>query len=33
MKKVAIIMGSESDLPVVSAAVSQLEKLGIEYVS
>ncbi|HAN20364.1 MAG: 5-(carboxyamino)imidazole ribonucleotide mutase [Clostridiales bacterium GWF2_36_10] len=31
MKKVAILMGSDSDLPVVSAAAKQLEKLGIEY--
>ncbi len=31
MKKVAILMGSDSDLPVVSAAARQLEKLGIEY--
>lgn len=29
--KIAIIMGSDSDLPVVSAAAKQLEKLGIEY--
>lgn len=31
MKKVAIIMGSDSDLPVVSAAAKQLDKLGVEY--
>ena len=31
MKKVAILMGSDSDLPVVSAAAKQLDKLGIEY--
>lgn len=29
-KKVAIIMGSDSDYPVVKAAADQLEKLGIE---
>ncbi len=29
-KKVAIIMGSDSDLPVVEAAINQLHKLGIE---
>lgn len=31
MKKVAIIMGSDSDLPVVSGAAKQLDKLEIEY--
>lgn len=31
MKKVAIIMGSDSDLPVVSKSVSTLDELGIEY--
>lgn len=30
MKKVAIIMGSDSDLPVVSPAIKQLKELGIE---
>ncbi len=30
MKKVAIIMGSDSDLPVVSPAIQQLKELGIE---
>lgn len=30
-KKVAIIMGSDSDLPVVKSAFSQLESLGISY--
>lgn len=30
MKKVAIIMGSDSDLPVVSPAIKQLKDLGIE---
>ncbi len=30
MKKVAIIMGSDSDLPVVTPAVKQLRELGIE---
>ena len=29
MKKVAIIMGSDSDLPVVTPAVKQLKELGI----
>lgn len=32
MKKVAIVMGSDSDLPVVSAAAKTLEKFGVEYV-
>ena len=31
MKKVAIIMGSDSDWPVVKAACSQLQEYGIEY--
>lgn len=31
MKKVAIIMGSDSDLPVVKGAFSELEKYGVEY--
>lgn len=30
MKKVAIIMGSDSDLPIVTPAIKQLKKLGIE---
>lgn len=30
MKKVAIIMGSDSDLPVVTPAIKQLKDLGIE---
>lgn len=30
MKKVAVIMGSDSDLPVVTPAVKQLKELGIE---
>ena len=30
MKKVAIIMGSDSDLPVVTPAIEQLNELGIE---
>ena len=29
MKKVAVIMGSDSDLPVVSSAIKQLKELGI----
>lgn len=31
MKKVAIIMGSDSDLPVVKGAFSELKKYGVEY--
>ena len=31
MKKVAIIMGSDSDLPVVKEAISELKKLDIPY--
>ena len=30
MKKVAIIMGSDSDLPVVAPAIKQLKELGIK---
>ena len=30
MKKVAIIMGSDSDLPIVTPAIKQLKDLGIE---
>lgn len=30
MKKVAVIMGSDSDLPIVAPAVKQLRELGIE---
>ena len=30
MKKVAIIMGSDSDLPVVAPAIKQLKELEIE---
>ena len=30
MKKVAIIMGSDSDLPVVAPAIKRLKELGIE---
>ena len=31
MKKVAIVMGSKSDMPVVEKATAQLETFGIEY--
>ena len=31
MKKVAVIMGSDSDLPVVKKALTELDKLGIEW--
>lgn len=31
MKKVAVIMGSDSDLPVVKKCLDQLEKFGIPY--
>ena len=31
MKKVAIIMGSDSDLPIVSKAANILDEFGIEY--
>lgn len=30
MKKVAVIMGSDSDLPIVAPAIKQLKELGIE---
>ena len=30
MKKVAVIMGSDSDLPVVAPAIKQLRELSIE---
>ena len=30
MKKVAVIMGSDSDLPVVSAAIKKLRYFGVE---
>lgn len=30
MKKVAIIMGSDSDLPIVTPAIKQLKELGVE---
>lgn len=30
MKKVAIVMGSDSDLPIVTPAIKQLKELGIE---
>ncbi|MBQ2756254.1 MAG: 5-(carboxyamino)imidazole ribonucleotide mutase [Oscillospiraceae bacterium] len=30
-KKVAIIMGSDSDLPVVKAAAAELKKFGVDY--
>ncbi len=30
MKKVAVIMGSDSDLPIVTPAIKQLKELGIE---
>ena len=33
MKKVAVIMGSDSDWPVVKGACSQLEAFGIPYES
>jgi len=32
MKKVAVVMGSDSDLPVVSGAIKQLKELGIPVV-
>ena len=32
MKKVAVVMGSDSDLPVVSGAIKQLRELGIPVV-
>lgn len=31
MKKVAVIMGSDSDFPVVKGAISQLKKFGVPY--
>jgi len=31
MKKVALVMGSDSDLPIVSKAAEQLKKFGIPY--
>ena len=31
MRKVAIIMGSDSDLPVVSGCAAKLDELGINY--
>lgn len=31
MKKVAIIMGSDSDFPVVSKAVKKLKEFGVEF--
>lgn len=31
MKKIAIIMGSDSDLPVVQGAFLELQKFGVEY--
>lgn len=31
MNKVAVIMGSNSDLPVVKGAINQLKKFGVEY--
>lgn len=31
MKKVAVIMGSDSDLPVVKKALAELKKYGVEY--
>lgn len=31
MSKVAIIMGSDSDLPVVKGAIAQLKKFGVSY--
>ena len=31
MKKVAVIMGSDSDLPLVKACAEKLKELGIEY--
>ncbi len=31
MKKVAIVMGSDSDLPIVTPAIKQLKELGIEF--
>lgn len=31
MSKVAIVMGSDSDLPVVKGAIQQLKKFGVDY--
>ena len=31
MAKVGIVMGSDSDMPVMSKAASMLEKLGVDY--
>jgi len=31
MSKVAIVMGSDSDLPVVKGAINQLKKFGVDY--
>ena len=31
MKRVAVIMGSDSDLPVVSGCAAKLDELGIKY--
>ena len=31
MKKVAVIMGSDSDFPVVSKAVAELKAYGVPY--
>ena len=31
MKKVGIVMGSDSDLPIVQKAVDELKKYGVEY--
>ena len=31
MKKVAVVMGSDSDLPVVSRAITQLKRFGVPY--
>ena len=31
MKKVAVIMGSDSDLPIVEKGIAGLEKYGIPY--
>ena len=33
MKKVGIIMGSDSDLPVVEKAISTLKEYGVPYLS
>ena len=31
MKKIGIVMGSDSDLPIVEKATAVLKELGIEY--